>query len=98
MHGGMINRRLTPEGNIKSQIRQYLKMKGWFVVNMMQGPLCHRGIADLYCIKNGRSVWIEVKTSKGTLSTWQKQFQDDIEEHVGVYIVARSLDDVIEKF
>jgi len=40
-------------------------------------------------------VWIEVKTSKGVLSEHQVKFQRDIERHGGVYVVARSVDDVM---
>lgn len=97
MNSYISNRVLTPEGHIIRQIREYLRMKGWLVIRMQQGPLCHKGIADLYCRHSVHGeVWIEVKTKTGRQSMWQKQFQDDIASHGGRYFLARSLDDVLK--
>ena len=54
----------------------------------------------LSALKDGITIYIEVKTSKGYQSDYQKQFQQDIESHGGVYILARSIEDVqdIEKY
>lgn len=40
--------------------------------------------------------WIEVKTAKGKQSDLQKSFQIQVEENEHRYILARSLDDVLE--
>lgn len=82
------------ERDIQRQIKEYLQWQGWFVVKIHQSLGSYRGIADLYALKNGRSVWIEVKTPKGTQSDDQLQFKADIEGHGGTYLVARSVDDV----
>jgi len=60
-----MQRKLTKEGIIKRDVVYYLRIKGWFVVNMFQSLGSYKGIADLYAIKEGRSVWIELKTPKG---------------------------------
>ena len=82
------------ESEIQAQIRDYLRWKGWFCVKIHQSLGSYRGIADLYALKDGRSVWIEVKTPAGRLSKYQEKFRDDILSHGGIYIVARSVDDV----
>lgn len=82
------------ESDIQAAIKEYLQWTGWFCVKIHQSLGSYRGIADLYAIRDGQSVWIEVKTPKGSLSKHQLQFQADIEGHGGTYIVARSVDDV----
>ena len=84
------------EAMIQQQIRDYLRLTGWFVVKIHQSLGSYRGIADLYALKNGRSVWIEIKTAKGVLSKHQERFWDDIQLHGGEYYVCRSVDDVQE--
>ena len=82
------------ESDIQSAIKQYLQLKGWFVVKIHQSLGSYRGIADLYAIKDGRSVWIEVKTPRGKLSRWQEKFREEIESHGGKYVVARGIEDL----
>lgn len=96
---GSFNGRLSAgqavsERQIQAAIKQYLQMRGWFVVKIHQSLGSYRGIADLYALKNGQHVWIEVKTPRGKLSKCQEQFKADIEAHGGMYIVARGVEDV----
>ena len=42
------------------------------------------------------SVWLEVKTNTGLLSSGQKEFRDGVTSYGGFYFVVRSLDDVME--
>ncbi len=88
-------RPVQKEADIQAAIRQYLQLKGWFIVKIHQSLGCYRGIADLYALKAGRHVWIEVKTPRGKLSRHQERFKADVEAHGGKYVVARSVDDVI---
>ena len=44
------------------------------------------------------SVWLEVKTSTGKLSSNQNQFRDGARSYGGFYFVVRSIDDVHEAF
>ena len=88
------------ETDIQNQIRDYLRMKGWFVIRHQQSMGSLKGLSDLSALKDGITIYIEVKTSKGHQSQYQMQFQHDIEAHGGIYILARSIEDVadIEKY
>lgn len=83
-----------PENTIQSDIREFLQWNGWFVIRNHQSLGSHKGLSDLTVIKNGRVVWIEVKTKKGKLSVHQVEFRNAIEAHGGEYILARGIDDV----
>lgn len=83
------------ESEIQRGIIEYLRYTGWFVFKIHQSLGSYKGIADLYAIKNGRGHWIEVKTEKGRLSENQKAFKTDIETHGGSFLIARSIDDVL---
>ena len=41
-------------------------------------------------------VWLEVKNAKGVQSEYQKSFQKQVESHGHLYVLARSVDDVVE--
>lgn len=84
----------NPETVIQNQIRDLLRMDGWFVIRHQQGMGCHKGLSDLSAIKDGVTIYIEVKTKTGKQSDWQRQFQKDIENHGGTYILARRIEDV----
>ncbi len=83
-----------PENQIQSMIIQMLRQFGWFVVKIHQSLGSYKGIADLYVLKDGRSIWIEVKTPRGRLSEHQERFRDDVGVHGGEFIVARGIDDI----
>lgn len=82
------------ESDIQKQIRDYLNLQGWYVVKIHQSLGSVRGIADLYAIKNGHSVWIEVKTPQGHQSDDQILFQWHIEGHGGIYLLAHGIPEV----
>lgn len=82
------------ETDIQNAIREYLRWHGWFVIRHQQTLGSHKGLSDLTAIKNGRTVYIEVKTPRGSQSEDQIQFQFDIESHGGTYVLARSVEDV----
>ncbi len=84
----------NPETVIQNQIRDLLRMDGWFVIRHQQGMGCHKGLSDLTAIKDGVTIYIEVKTKTGKQSDWQREFQKDIENHGGTYILARRIEDV----
>lgn len=83
------------ERYIQKQIKEYLTWTGWFVVKIHQSLGSHKGIADLYALKEGRHVWIEVKTPKGRQSPDQIEFQQMVEANGGIYVVARNVDEVM---
>lgn len=82
------------ETDIMRSIRDFLRLYGWKVVRMQQSLGSEKGIPDLYAIRGGQSVWIEVKTPKGRLSKYQESWLKDLEEHGGWWIVARGIKDV----
>ena len=85
-----------PESLVLQQVRDYLRALGWYVIRVQQGLGAHRGLSDLICVKDGRTVFVECKTAKGKLSEHQQAFQDAIKEGGGEYRVARSIDDVMD--
>ena len=57
-----------------------------------------KGVADvLGVMKDGRFIAIEIKTTDKQ-SEEQKEFEQEITKRGGVYVVARSVDDVIKVF
>ena len=60
------------------------------------------GMSDIHAefMINGMpvSVWLEVKTKTGKLSSNQKLFRDGVKSYGGFYFVVRSIDDVLEAF
>lgn len=91
------------EHEIQQQIMDYLAYKGishWRSnvgrKHYMQFGLV--GSADITgLLKDGRRLEIEVKDYKGKQSMEQIKFADMIRKSNGLYILARSLDDVVDK-
>lgn len=82
------------ETDIMRAIRDFLRLHGWKVVRNHQSLGSEKGIPDLTAIRGGETVWIEVKTPKGRLSAYQEAWLQDLEDHGGWWIVARSIEDV----
>ncbi len=82
------------ERDVIRDIRDWLAMHGWFVVRIQQSMGCHKGMSDLLAVKGGRVLFVEVKAPKGRQSTYQVEFQREIESHGGVYVLARSVEDL----
>jgi hypothetical protein len=70
-------------GLIKTQIGNYFRTG-------------KKGLPDICGVMNGKFYGIEVKFGKNKLSTFQKQAQEEIEKAGGIYVVAYSIDNVIE--
>jgi len=101
----------TPEGKIQLAIMKYLRSHGvllWrhepntynhALGRHIANPYAMKGVPDILCIHpdgSGRFLGIEVKTPKGKQSADQVLFQKRCESLGGVYILARSVDDVIK--
>ena len=82
------------EKDIRKQIQDYLRWTGWFVFYHLQGLGSYRGLSDLQALKDGRSVFIEVKTPRGRQSEHQKKFQRLVENAGLEYVLARGIEDV----
>lgn len=87
-------RTLGSQEDLPGQIKHYLQQGGWFVVKVHPRWGKNPGIADLYALKNGRHVWIEVKVPQRKKGPAQQMFQGEIERHGGQYLVACGLEDV----
>lgn len=54
------------------------------------------GVSDvLGVLPDGKFLAIEVKSPRGTLSKYQKDFLEEVKKNNGIAIVARSIEDVI---
>ena len=82
------------ESEIRAQVQDYLRWKGWFVFYLLQGLGCYPGLSDLVAVKNGRVVFIELKTTRGRQSEYQRKFQADMEAAGGEYVLCRGVDDL----
>ena len=85
-----------PETAIRKAVTEALRFAGWDVTYHLQGVGCRRGFPDLTAMKDGKTIYIEVKTATGRQSDYQKDFQKVCEAHGCRYIIARSVNDVAE--
>jgi len=103
----------VPERAVLSQIMQYLKLQGCLVYRMNTGASVFqnaegprrfvrfgiRGMADVLAFtRSGTVVWVEAKSSTGRQSDTQRVFQEEVEAFGHVYVLANSVDVVIEMF
>ena len=82
------------ETDIRRQIKDYLAYRQWFCFHVLQGLGSYRGIPDLVAVKNGRVLFIELKTPRGRQSKYQRKFQADLEAAGGEYVLCRGVDDL----
>mgnify|MGYP001446516152 CR=1 FL=1 len=85
------------ETDIRRQVTDYLQLRQYFCFYVLQGLGAYKGIPDLIAVKNGRVLFIELKTPRGRQSDYQRKFQADLEAHGGEYILCRGIDDLIER-
>ncbi len=86
---------MTPEGKLKKAIRDWLSVNGVYYANVAGGAFSKPGDPDIIADVGGRFLAIEAKTKTGTLREDQKICQRKVEMSGGTYIIARSLDDVV---
>lgn len=85
---------MTPEAQLKSEIRHYLEGIGAFWSNVQGGPGSKPGDPDIVVCFKGRYVALEAKSPVGLLSPIQKARRDEIRKAGGIYEVVRTLDEV----
>jgi hypothetical protein len=71
--------------------KQRIGSTKWIKSNMRKGS------ADISATINGRAVKIEVKIGKDRQSQAQREYQAQIERAGGIYFIAKSFDDFLEK-
>lgn len=59
-----------------------------------KGALQLNGVSDIAGVYRGIAIFIEVKSSTGTLSEDQELFRDLVEGSGGVFIMARNIEDI----
>lgn len=85
------------ETDIRRQVRDYLRLRGWFCFHVLQGLGSHRGISDLIAVKGGRVLFVELKTATGRQSGYQETFQIELERAGGEYVLCRGIGDLQER-
>ena len=86
------SKKITKESSIQTAINKLLTENRWFVVKIMMAS--KNGIPDLMAIKNGRTIFIEVKNEIGKLSKIQEYRIKEMQEHGAEVIVARSKEEI----
>ena len=86
----------TPEAELKKDIKRYLDGIGAYWSMIKGGAHSKPGDPDMIACVRGRFVGIEAKTYDGVQSNIQKMRQRQIEDAGGIYVLARSVDDVSE--
>lgn len=99
-------RLIEKESDIQSTILSYLRMKNVFcyksnnvgIFNKKTGsyiPSAVKGLPDIICVIEGKYVGIEVKSKSGKQSDTQKDFQRELIKAGGMYLLAKSVEDVM---
>ena len=87
-------KKTQPETLIRRAITETLRLDGWDVTYHQQGPMCRKGFPDLTALKDGVTIYIEIKTPKGVQSAYQVEFERICKAHGGTYVLARCVDDI----
>jgi len=79
------------EKDIQAKIKKQLERSGWLVIKLIQTSL--NGIPDLLCIRDGESVFIEVKRPGGKVSPLQTYRIEQLKsKHIQVLIAQSTKD------
>jgi Holliday junction resolvase len=85
------------ETDIRRQVTDYLQLRQYFCFYVLQGLGAYKGIPDLIAVKDGRVLFIELKTPRGRQSEYQRKFQANLEAAGGEYVLCRGVDDLQER-
>jgi hypothetical protein len=98
----------TPESAVLRACRDYLILRGHFVVRINGGAFKTErggwvrctdlpGAPDvLGCTRDGRALAVECKSKRGRLSGFQTAFRDAWIKRGGVFVLARGIEDLKE--
>jgi hypothetical protein len=103
---------MEKESEIQTAICDYLALKKYFFWRQNTSPTVQisgdkwhfrrmskyalRGVPDIILIKEGKAIFLEVKTKKGVLSDVQIEFSKRAILAGAEYFVVRSIEDVIQ--
>jgi hypothetical protein len=85
-----------PHSLLRKTIVDYLRWNKWFCVPIHQSMGSYPGIPDLYCIKDGFQLWLELKVGKDKLSDYQLRFMENIQSQKGHYCIVYDLEQLQE--
>ena len=66
------------ERDVLRAVKEELEWRGWKVYRIQQSMGSHKGLSDMFAVKQGKVVFIEVKGTNGKLSYYQEKFRDEI--------------------
>ena len=92
---------MTPETQLKRQVKQYLNLKGIWHFHNLAGMGVYKGIPDDFVVHRGKIYGLEYKSPTGKLSPYQEAFKAYWELHgLGncIWVTVRNLDDIISIF
>ena len=78
------------ESKIQKQIIDYLKKDNWIVVKTIR--LNDSGYPDIFAFRNGKTLFIEVKSEKGVLSELQKHRINQLQQQCFEVLVSNSFE------
>lgn len=84
------------ERDVLAACRSYLRVKGWFCCRIHQGLGCMPGIPDLVAMRDGITIWIEVKAPRCHQSAVQVQWQQYAEQAGALYVVVRDVQELVD--
>ena len=96
------------EADIQRQCLDYLKLNKIFHFRQNTGMFLNKndhyyrfgelGCPDIICVMGGTFIGLEIKSENGRQSIHQLDFQKRLEKAGGIYVIIRSLDDLINTF
>ena len=89
---------MTEETALKHAIKHYLALKKILWWYNLAGIGAYKGLPDIMALHQGKLYAIEVKSKKGQLSKYQKNFLQEIEKAGGIALIIRNSEDIINAF
>jgi len=86
------------EKEVCKALRTYWKKWGFFYIRNQQGLGSKRGTADYTIVRDGRTIFVEAKATKGKQGPHQIEFQTELEAAGGSYYMVHSLEEFIVKW
>lgn len=90
----MVRRACKKDSN-HDEVADAFRRLGWLWVDCYQFGQFVPGFPDGLAARDGRVLWVEVKTAKGRLTPDEVMFRARLGRD-GEYVVVRSVDDVLE--
>lgn len=79
------------ESKIQADIIERATLRGWWIIKIVSPS--RRGVCDLYALRNGRHIWIEVKRPGETPTRQQEKVHREMRDRGAEVFVVDNLDD-----